>query len=266
MVLVLDAAGVNNLVVPVTSAITEIEISGGLPGQFLTLLFLQDGVGHAVNAGGGNIQGLPTIADEEFDVTACSLTFNSQANTWVCTSGAGGVSIEINGTPASSQAVLNLTAGAGITITDEGSGEIAIAASGGIGMQVATVTLTSPQILALKETPVQLAASPGAGFAILPVVFFLRYNFVTTPYGVTSTTGAIGTAGMLGNDNPWVAFGGTGVMDQTASTFFAVPGESEAGPLSTVGGAMLIGNIGADDFITGDGTLTVTMYYVVVPT
>jgi len=45
------------------------------------------------------------------------------------TSGGSGPVLETNGTPNSSQALLNLVAGAGVTLTDEGAGSIEIAAS-----------------------------------------------------------------------------------------------------------------------------------------
>ena len=83
MNLVLNARGVNSIVVPVTAEIDSIQIGNGTPGQFLTLLFIQDAVGHDVSAGGGNLQGFITPGEAAFDVTAESFTFNSQANTWV---------------------------------------------------------------------------------------------------------------------------------------------------------------------------------------
>jgi hypothetical protein len=47
------------------------------------------------------------------------------------------LTLEINGTPASSQTLQNLEAGANITITDEGSGNIQIAAGGGTEFNIA---------------------------------------------------------------------------------------------------------------------------------
>lgn len=56
------------------------------------------------------------------------------------------VDIEVNGTPAASQAVLNLTQGANITITDEGAGEISIAATGG-GVVAGTNIANLPYVI-----------------------------------------------------------------------------------------------------------------------
>jgi hypothetical protein len=135
----------------------------------------------------------------------------------------------------------------------------------GPSLQMASVTLTPAQIHALRGNQIPLGPNPGAGNAILPVVFFLQYVFGTTPYVVTSTSGSIGTSLMLANDNPFVEFGGTGFLDQTSSQFITQAPESEVGPLNTTAGPIVIGNLGADDFSSGDGTLTITMYYVLQP-
>lgn len=67
MNLVLDARGQNSFVVPVTAQIDSITINNGSPGQFVTVLFLQDGTGHTAAAGGGNLQGFLAV-----DTTASS--------------------------------------------------------------------------------------------------------------------------------------------------------------------------------------------------
>ena len=54
------------------------------------------------------------------------------------------LALEVNGTPASSQTVQNLEAGANITITDEGGGNIQIAASGSNGSPVGSNITTCP--------------------------------------------------------------------------------------------------------------------------
>ena len=54
------------------------------------------------------------------------------------------LALEVNGTPASSQTVQNLEAGANITITDEGGGNIQIAASGSSGSPVGSNITTCP--------------------------------------------------------------------------------------------------------------------------
>ena len=83
MNLVLDARGQNSFVVPVIAQIDSITINNGSPGQFVTLLFLQDGTGHTVAAGSGNLAGFLAVDSTASAVTAQSFTFNSQGNKWV---------------------------------------------------------------------------------------------------------------------------------------------------------------------------------------
>jgi hypothetical protein len=83
MNLVLDARGQTSLVVPVTAEIDSISIENGSPGQFVTVLFLQDHIGHNVSSGGGNLVGLFPVASGPSEVTAESFAFNSLANEWI---------------------------------------------------------------------------------------------------------------------------------------------------------------------------------------
>ena len=83
MNLVLDARSVNHFVVPVTAQIDSITIENGLDGQVVTLLFIQDGTGHSVAAGSGNLQNFLTPSPSPLAVTAESFVCNARANTWV---------------------------------------------------------------------------------------------------------------------------------------------------------------------------------------
>lgn len=49
-------------------------------------------------------------------------------------------------------------------------------------VKIASVSLSSANILALFTTPIDLIASPGAGKIIMPMQYVLRYNKVTTDY------------------------------------------------------------------------------------
>lgn len=115
-------------------------------------------------------------------------TFN--VGTWVpgsvnvVSGGGGGTTIELetNGTANSSQTTLNLTAGANITLTDEGSGAIQIAAAG-------SSVPSSPIVLNLNASP---------------------YN--ASVYGATTTTTvgttAIGTSVVVASAANWVVGNG----------------------------------------------------------
>jgi len=50
------------------------------------------------------------------------------------------------------------------------------------GVQIATVNLSSANILALNATPITLVAAPGAGLAIVPLSTFGSLTFVTAQY------------------------------------------------------------------------------------
>jgi hypothetical protein len=61
----------------------------------------------------------------------------------VSATGIGAVTLETNGTPNGSQGLLNLVAGTNVTLTDNGSGSITIASTGGIsGLTINTTTIT----------------------------------------------------------------------------------------------------------------------------
>jgi hypothetical protein len=78
---------------------------------------------------GPNIQ--QVVGSGTFD---CGTWIPNQIYSW--TPSPTSVILEVNGTLASSQALQNLTAGANITITDEGGGEIEIAAAGASALTV----------------------------------------------------------------------------------------------------------------------------------
>ena len=83
MILNLDARLQSFFSIFVTSAITEISIANGVPGQRVTLLFIQDGTGHSVSAGGGNLQNVTPISSSANATTVQDFTFNALGDTWI---------------------------------------------------------------------------------------------------------------------------------------------------------------------------------------
>jgi hypothetical protein len=54
--------------------------------------------------------------------------------------------------------------------------------------KVLTQTLTSGQLLNLKETPVQIIDAPGTGYVCIPFLIFMRLHAGSIPYGTLSTS------------------------------------------------------------------------------
>lgn len=65
-------------------------------------------------------------------VTAYITSFSGSGSSAGGGGGGGGVALEVNGTANADQSLLNLAAGTGVTITDEGGGTVEIAASGAV--------------------------------------------------------------------------------------------------------------------------------------
>jgi hypothetical protein len=136
-------------------------------------------------------------------------------------------------------------------------------------IQTATITLTSTQITSLATTPVQVVAAPGAGNVILPLGAYLRYRAGTVPYFLP-----VGPA-------VWRFF-----PEGNADDFF-FSGSDDLGPMLTAGvnmatflftgstnvniteatldnRALMFGSTAPTEFLSGDGTLTLTVYYTVL--
>lgn len=130
----------------------------------------------------------------------------------------------------------------------------------------ATITLSSAQLLALRATPIQIVAAPTAGNVILVNSCTYSYNYVTTAYGTTNVTLSL----ILGNPTNGTVGGtiaGTGLLDQTASSFTTIPTPNNTGVLVTANAtakALFIKNTGSAEALTGDGTLKVIVRYSVV--
>ena len=269
MNLVLNARGVNSFVVPVTAQIDSITIQNGSPGQFVTLLFIQDGTGHTVSAGGGNLVGLLAVPSGAFDVNAQSFTYDSQSNDFInIVPAAAGLLIEVAGVPLSSQKTLNFTAGANVTLTDEGGGTMQIAASGGSSLTTrVTVVVTSAQLLALAETPINIIPTPGSGKFIDVRGCTFEMKFGTTAYTVTATALALV---YHGGDPTMAALAGVSpsILSQTANAV-AVSVETLSDFGIGIVAETVVDDVAVDlatdvDPTLGDGTLVVTVDYAVI--
>jgi len=125
-------------------------------------------------------------------------------------------------------------------------------------------TLTSGMVLALRASPIQLIAAPGADKIIVVNSCMLSYNYVSAAYGVTNVTLGLvlGSVATIGG-----TVAGAGLLDQTASTLTTIPTPNNTGLLvrsTATNQPLLIKNVGSAEAITGDGTLKVVVRYSVI--
>jgi hypothetical protein len=135
----------------------------------------------------------------------------------------------------------------------------------GAVLSVVSLTLTSAQILALHGTPIQILAAPGAGKVIVPIEATAQYKFNSATYAnVTSANIVIGPTGSTATVQP-VVFNATGFIDQTVSMVDMEPCEALGTQTDFSNIAFVVQNQGGSgEFTTGNGTLVITMWYMVL--
>jgi hypothetical protein len=146
-----------------------------------------------------------------------------------------------------------------------GIGQRASAQSATASTQVVTVSLSSAQLGALHQSPVQLVPAPGAGQAIVPLGAVFAYKPGSTSYTVS-------------NDSRLCIFEGD--VSDSISQISAVMLTRQPGPqlymalgLNGIGGSqgtfenapLMVQNDSPVEWNSGNGTVTITIYYVVAP-
>ena len=130
------------------------------------------------------------------------------------------------------------------------------------GVQTASVTLSSPQLLNLRATPVQLIAAPGAGNIIKPLSITLHYKAGSTFYSSSDGNFAIGTPAL-----PGAAHGpGGGFIDQPNDQMAYVDGFAGAfGSRSMFENQpIIVQQNGSTEWTGGDGTVVINVSYTIV--
>lgn len=167
------------------------------------------------------------------------------------------------GTDADLAAAENLTAIDAAIHSLQGSGG---GASGAV--QIATVTVSSAELLALGSAPVQLIAAPGAGKIIAPFMFVLQYKFGTTAYTLAAGDPSLSIypAAAGPNQGP-VGFGASGLVTATVNTL-VYESDAISNNIPRTNWENQAWNLGLGDagrpLTLGDGTLVVTVFYAVV--
>lgn len=142
------------------------------------------------------------------------------------------------------------------------------------GWQVAGMTLTSAQILALNSTPVTLIPAPATGYFLMPQYAVLRYDYGGTAYA--GTTGVLQFLVGTANIDPATASGAlltfsTANIGATASsietvTLVTASASSAAPPTTALAAQAMTVQLSAANATTGNGTLHITVFYNTEPT
>jgi hypothetical protein len=128
------------------------------------------------------------------------------------------------------------------------------------------VTLTSAQIKALHATPVQILAAQGANTAVIPIEATFQYKFGTVAYtNAASADIVIGPTAMLGTAEEPIQIQASDFIDTTSNQLAFSFSDSTGPQASYQNAALFVANEqGTGEFGTGDGTLVVTMWYLVL--
>jgi hypothetical protein len=132
-------------------------------------------------------------------------------------------------------------------------------------------TLTSNEIKALRATPIELVAAPGAGYMIVPVFGFIKYHGDGATAYVCDAGGDLEL--LLGTNQPFGMACKTNenILEQTADNtgsfnmqgIVAFGDFAESATMENL--ALNIKNVGGAEYTTGTGTADVVVHYLVVP-
>jgi hypothetical protein len=136
----------------------------------------------------------------------------------------------------------------------------------GGGIQSATVTLSSAQLLALNSSPVTIVAAPGAGKIIAPVALCMR-NSGGTAYDDSASSNSTGLY--------YNAYTGAAAVDDSGISSLATQAVGSAQavstslqqniyPLADIADQPIVAYSPVGNMTTGNGTITVTMYYLTI--
>jgi hypothetical protein len=135
---------------------------------------------------------------------------------------------------------------------------------------VATVTVTSAQVLALNATPITIVAAPGANLAIVPTRVVIRHGGGTAYGGIATGEDLVlkYTNGSGAQCSGVIET--TGFLDQTGAQIRTATGPAStgatAGDFAPVANAAVVLHLLVGEITTGNFPLIVRCYYDVIPT
>lgn len=148
--------------------------------------------------------------------------------------------------------------------------ESVLAADIAAGHLIATIAITSAQLLALSTTPIVIVPAPGAGKIIFPQSYMLEYLYGGTAYHTPLTTNNAffgWTNEAINSTDAPIAFAGWGVfIEKTASVLAFGPVGNAANVGIVLANAENQGiQFGVPNALTlGNGTLKVTLVYSII--
>jgi len=132
-----------------------------------------------------------------------------------------------------------------------------------VGLNRKVIAISSAQLLAIKDTPIQLVPAPGAGFMNVPVAILIDMQAGSAAYtdagGAVSVTQGSWTQALAANT---VFTAGIGLRNHQLVDFAAL---ATAAATPTNENAALTLAKATNNFAAGNGTALVTVLYLVAP-
>ncbi len=130
------------------------------------------------------------------------------------------------------------------------------------GMMVASVSLSSAQLLVLQESPVEIVPPQGGNTLIVPLFAVVFFYPVTTPYmNVQGSFFNFNYEGDSSKTSPIVVDAST-ILTETVDSFQASSATSNTVSSAIYGAGMEVtNNFLGGDWTTGDGRVEITLYY-----
>ena len=130
---------------------------------------------------------------------------------------------------------------------------------------VAEVTITSPQLLALNATPIELVAAPGAGKALILKGVQLHLDYNSAAYAGIAAGEDLAVKYTDGSGVQVAEIETTGFLDQTADQYrWAYPADTlgaTASEVTPAANAALVAHMLVGEIITGDSPLHLKVFY-----